>query len=189
MRSPLHVPEALTKQIERFVETLGSGQAVLVKRVPVEPAQAGRCFLNVGECIKESGGSVLTGWAVRLWPRTFLEAEQHAIWKQVDGRCEDVTPHMTDTHTLFVRDDNLSFDSRGFATVVNRYENIRRDNKSKLVSQMIAAATEKQKFELMHKTVVDGQVIFNGGAKIEEDYQILHAKFMKIAAAVLKKCK
>lgn len=96
---------------------------------------------------------------------------------------------MFDTNTLFVRNERLLFNTLGFATEVNKYENIRRDNRSKLVDRMIVAATKKQKFELMHKISRDGEVVFDGGPQTDEEYQIIHANFMEAANAVLKKCK
>ena len=133
------------------------------------------------ECVSQSGGKAVFGWAVRSWPKAFLEAEQHVVWQSSDGQILDLTPHMSDSQTLFLADRKVEFDASGFSTEPNRYRNTCVSSKRKFVSKMIVAATLKQQFELRHKSVEDGKVVLGGDPK---EYEKLHLDCMAAAQNV-----
>jgi hypothetical protein len=46
----------------------------------------------VPQHIAAHGGDQVIGWTIWEWPRVFIEAEFHCIWRQADGILLDITP-------------------------------------------------------------------------------------------------
>jgi hypothetical protein len=58
----------------------------------------GNCYWNVNSKIESSGGEMVLGWQLTYWPKRFIEAMHHAIWRTPEGDLLDVTekyPHDT----------------------------------------------------------------------------------------------
>ena len=119
----LFVGDPKDKTVKRFAKHLsGKPKAFSVPRQAFQDAQFGRCYVNASAYALASGGSVVSGWAIRVSPKLFLEAEQHAIVEDRQGRFLDVTPHpRNETKTCFVPDRKLQFSAAGGATIENQY--------------------------------------------------------------------
>ena len=65
---------------------------VSVPVVPKSWAKVGDCIPNVERLVKRSGGSMLLGWRVWVYPDVLLEAEFHAVWRMCDRNLQDPTP-------------------------------------------------------------------------------------------------
>lgn len=59
---------------------------------PLEGAPANDCFLIVPQYVLQHGGEQLIGWSIWEWPRVYIEAEFHLVWRQPDGEIVDLTP-------------------------------------------------------------------------------------------------
>ena len=102
---------------------------------------------------------MLVGWAVREWPKVFLEAQQHCIWAS-DAGVIDVTPHELDEDTTaFVESSSSTFDKFGISQSVNRYHLLASGQTGELARQLIEVTTEKMTIELEGKKCVDGKLI------------------------------
>ena len=124
------------------------------------------------------------GWALRMWPRCFLEAEQHAVWQQPSGDIVDVTPHPYDATTVFSCDTQADFSENGLANRINRYVNIAEGKLRAKVDQLLSASAEKMEYELAHKSLVDGALHFSDD---ESERQRLLNKMSALAMALPKK--
>lgn len=68
-----------------------------------------QCFQNVATKINRTGGEIVYGWEVSQYPRVYLEARHHAIWKSPSGQLIDVTPEEFGMRRiLFLPDPGLS---------------------------------------------------------------------------------
>lgn len=52
-----------------------------------------------------------TGWAITVWPKVFVEAQHHAVWRDAEGVLRDVTPSDDGPTTLFIADDDATYDA------------------------------------------------------------------------------
>ncbi|WP_062570602.1 hypothetical protein [Pseudoalteromonas arabiensis] len=72
----------------------------------------GCCYWNVAEEIEAHGGVPIYGWQIMYWPKRFIEAMHHAIWKMPDGTLVDVTAKYESDpvkcHTVFIADDRIT---------------------------------------------------------------------------------
>lgn len=157
----------------------------MVPRVCFEKSKVADCYNNVLTHIETHGGKLLTGWAIRIWPRAFIEAEQHAIWQSNENQLRDITPHaIGEENTMFTPCDTLKFSAEGLALNLNKFEVIAVGRCRKKVVNMIKAATRQRKYEFENRKVVGGVVKFLGNeAKLEE----LRSDFL-IAARHMKRC-
>lgn len=51
----------------------------------------GACYWNVAHVVQERGGALVLGWSITWWPRLFISAMHHAVWRSPDGALFDVT--------------------------------------------------------------------------------------------------
>jgi len=65
---------------------------VYVHLHPLDGVAANSCFEIVPDYVAKHGGEQVTGWSIWEWPRVFIEAEFHAVWRQPDGTLLDITP-------------------------------------------------------------------------------------------------
>jgi hypothetical protein len=71
------------------------------------------CFRVVGDHVRNAGGEMVLGWAIWEWPRVFIEAEFHAVWKRADGALLDVTPKRQPIRRiLFLLDMRRKYEGR-----------------------------------------------------------------------------
>ncbi|MGY4403863.1 SEC-C metal-binding domain-containing protein [Bradyrhizobium sp. USDA 3315] len=92
--------------------------------MPEPSAVAGECFSNVAAKVARDGGTLLYGWTIWEWPRVFVEAEHHAIWKS-NGKYVDITPHVNnEDQILFLPDPQRVYDFRGKKRLLNRKKSL-----------------------------------------------------------------
>lgn len=74
----------------------------------------GECYQNVRETVAKFEGEVQLGYAICLWPGKYIEALHHAVWRNPQGRLEDVTGPsyfgMEVGEIAFIPDNSISLD-------------------------------------------------------------------------------
>lgn len=108
----IRTPISISDEITSFCHGIIAGVRPKYVRVqPVKFAMPNECFTNVPERIALRGGSQLNGWAVRIWPGVFMEAEHHCVWQKPDGNLLDITPKILATKKiLFLPDPAREYD-------------------------------------------------------------------------------
>jgi hypothetical protein len=141
-------PEKATGEVLRFCAGISPHTPVYVPVVPEEWASPGECFPSVKTAVERKGGRMVTGWALWMWPRVYIEAEHHAVHETEGGKLLDVTPkHAGEGRILFLRDDTADFD---FATGKAK-QNVRQPLSSDpAVAEYLAAAAAMSQFVLDH---------------------------------------
>ena len=85
---------------------------------PLPDAPVNDCFPIVDRQVASAGGESVIGWAVWEWPKVFIEAEFHAVWKQPDGSLLDIAPKvMPIPRILFIPDPQRVYRGRQVANV------------------------------------------------------------------------
>jgi hypothetical protein len=109
---------------------------VPVDALPNKPIN--ECFSIVPEHIASHGGEQKLGWSIWHWPKVFIEAEFHCIWKRPDGVLVDITPNLLPfDQILFLPDPHRHYEGR-------QIDNIRKPiSNDLLVKQFIALAEER----------------------------------------------
>lgn len=107
----VRVPSDINEEILSFCKILNSELTPeFVDVTPASGAVTGECYDNARSQMRLSGGDVVFGWVIWIWPRVFLEAEHHAVWSD-GGRLVDVTPPIDgEDKLLFLPDSNTVFD-------------------------------------------------------------------------------
>jgi hypothetical protein len=62
--------------------------------------------------VRKHGGRAVVGWDLWEWPKVFLEAELHVVWRDSKGNLLDVTPKHPQVQTneiLFLADPTKSY--------------------------------------------------------------------------------
>ena len=86
-------PRNIKRYVRRFCEKIAAGESPLYVPVhPVPGAQAHDCFGTVPDYVTRIGGEQVIGWAIWEWPRVYIEAEFHAVWRHPTGHIVDITP-------------------------------------------------------------------------------------------------
>lgn len=102
----LQTPRAISEAITSLCDRLVPGTQPLF--VPVTQRGDGvpnECFATVAAQVAEFGGALQHGWAIWEWPKTMIEAEFHAVWRDTDGNVLDVTPRFdAERRVLFLPD-------------------------------------------------------------------------------------
>lgn len=130
---------------------------------------------------------MVTGWAVRVWPRVLIEAEAHAIWQDAQSRRLDVSPHlMGDKTTFFCQSSEELFSNNGSASQINRYCNIAIGKLRNTAEAFIRSAIAKQQYELRNKQFMDGHIVFTGNIDVQ---QRLFDEFSQNFKLLLRKSK
>ncbi len=72
--------------------------------------------------VDQIGGTLQQGWLIWEWPKAYLEAEFHGVWRDPKGFCLDITPPSGgEERILFVPDNQRHFDFESRVTPSNRY--------------------------------------------------------------------
>lgn len=103
---PTTTPAAITPAILRFCKSISSATPIMIPVYPAEKTFIGECFRNVDAVVEERGGEKVLGW--NIWERrgAFLEAEHHAVRRNLDGNLIDVTRHADgEKQIVFLQDD------------------------------------------------------------------------------------
>jgi len=107
-------PKLIKPYVLRFCRSIVPDAApVYVPCRPLLGAPANECFPLVERQAASVGGERVFGWSVWEWPRVFIEAEFHAVWKQPDGSFLDITPKsLPIPRVLFVPDPKRAYHGR-----------------------------------------------------------------------------
>jgi hypothetical protein len=109
---------------------------VVVQPLPDKPIN--ECFNIVPEHILAHGGEQQFGWSIWHWPKVFVEAEFHSVWKCPDGTMVDITPkRISVDRILFLPDPHRHYEGR-------QVDNIRKPiSNDPLIKQFLALAEER----------------------------------------------
>lgn len=137
-------PEANSHQIVELAKELSPGNSPIL--VPVEPmpkVKPDDCFYNVSAHVEANGGEMLYGWAIWIFPRVFIEAEHHAVWKSGD-KLIDITPKKDDeTQIVFIPDPEREYDFEEN----QRLDNVRRAlSSSRATADLLRAYSDRSEF-------------------------------------------
>jgi hypothetical protein len=114
-----HIPAQSTQELAKLCGQLvpGGAPVVLARLAPVE-ARPLDCFETVEQRVADRAGAPCYGWALWEWPGLFLEAEFYAVWRDPEGKLNDITPRPGDSRSiLFLTDPQRVFDGRRVKTV------------------------------------------------------------------------
>jgi hypothetical protein len=139
-------PKELSLHIKTFCKAINpSSVPSFLAVAPEEGAEMIECFHNVETAVAKFGGEVIYGWAIWTWPKVWLKAEHHAVWRRPDGTTVDITPHSNnETSVLFLPDPTAVYD------FINnkRRNNIRKALKSDLdIKALFEAETTIWEYE------------------------------------------
>ena len=88
-------------------------QPVYVPVRPLAGAPENECFSILPRHVAQHGGEQVIGWAIWEWPRVYIEAEFHAVWRQPDGELLDPTPKIAPIpRILFLQDPRRAYNGR-----------------------------------------------------------------------------
>ena len=142
----LLVGDPADKNVKRIAKQLSQKQrAKLVPRKPFSGAMYGKCYINSSAYAFSTKATVETGWAVRVSPGLFVEAEQHAVVREESGHLLDVTPHPRgEQTTCFIPSNKMTFSAAGGATLTNRYLVICQGVLAGKVEQLLSIVLKQQ---------------------------------------------
>lgn len=85
-----------------------------VNVIPKKHSIESECFPNVKKQIELEGGHIVYGWQLWQSGNHFIEAEFHAVWKDLQGNFQDITPKPFNRfpQILFVIDANRSYEGK-----------------------------------------------------------------------------
>lgn len=112
-------PRNLTQDLAVLCgQLVPGGVPVTLPRLAPLHERPADCFETVERQVCAHGGSACYGWALWEWPRLFLEAEFHAVWRDSDETLHDIAPRAGDSRTLlFLPDPARVFDGRRVKSV------------------------------------------------------------------------
>ncbi|MDE1468482.1 hypothetical protein [Aurantiacibacter sp. D1-12] len=110
-------PPAITDKIVDFAAKLGGPTPAYVPVVDDPFGLYGWCSDGVIEKVRHDGGSIVFGWTIWEWPNVMLTAEFHAVWRDLGGKLQDITPKPAEqSRILFQHDpsypEDFNFDNR-----------------------------------------------------------------------------
>jgi len=108
------VTPILSVTVKKFCEevVLG-GEQIYLDCLQAQGEALNDCFTIVEKRVKAKGGRIIYGWAVRIAPRMYLEAEFHAVWETTEGNLLDISVKEYQTkRILFLPDPTKKFDGR-----------------------------------------------------------------------------
>lgn len=114
-------------RLRQFVRNyLGAGLAPVCVPSYQKLKPHGNCYWNVAVKIQENGGSVVYGWQIEFWPKYYIVATHHAVWRDPSGKLYDVTEKKETAknlkYTTFVIDDSIKIDLEKTNRIDNVFE-------------------------------------------------------------------
>jgi len=174
------LPKAISDPIRSLGrELVPGGEPRFVELRPVPDAAVSDCFPVVAGRVAREGGAVCHGW--RFWelPGIFVEAEFHAVWRNVEGVLIDISPiPMKVDRILFLPDPARVYEGR-------QVNNVRRALRADPAIQEFFRACDAG-FELMNRgerAEQHGRIVLEGPEK-EEWVAIETKKGMALATAM-----
>ncbi|EHR6439713.1 hypothetical protein HYO29_04070 [Vibrio parahaemolyticus] len=135
-------------KLRRFATILCPGAKVVRVNSYKTLRPIGLCYWNVDELVRNYGGEAVYGWQFFIWPKRYIEAMHHAVWRTPDGKLFDVTEkYPTDTikdHSIFLEDDSISVELTKPMFIQSRYFPL---NKHPEIDAFISAYQKKNALE------------------------------------------
>lgn len=79
-------PKLIKPYVISFCRSVVSDpKPVYVPLRPLDGAAENACFSILPPPVAQHGGEQVNGWSIWEWPRVFIEAEFHAVWRQPDA--------------------------------------------------------------------------------------------------------
>jgi len=107
-------PLKINNLVQKFCKEVVSDTFPQLVKVEVwEKSESLDCYNNVKKYCSEFGGEVVYGWMILIWPSVFIEAQFHAVWKDLSGNLLDITDN--DGHydkILFLEDKNKIYERK-----------------------------------------------------------------------------
>lgn len=159
MKDPLLETFPLSHPRRQLVErSLGVGPFVRISSAPSAPM--GYCYWNVQKQVERFGGEAIYGWLILQWPKLYVEALHHAIWKSPSGDLIDITDkYPTDGRpfSVFAADDSadISLDAPVFVPTRHFKLSARTE---------VAALLDVMRRQLDHKRDMMGRILAETGA-------------------------
>lgn len=108
------VPTTTTPRIKELCQSLVAGaEPLFVPSAPSAGAAQLDCFITVQNHVDTNGGTVCYGWQIWESPRTFIEAEFHAVWRKQTGALVDIAAKQVPTPwILFLPDPQRQYEGK-----------------------------------------------------------------------------
>lgn len=99
-------PNEITDEVAAFCRSISKHEPVFLDIQPWQAAKQQECFTNVKAKVEVDGGERVFGWVIWYHPGVFIEAENHAVWRNDNDELVDITsPPSGEARVLFLRDD------------------------------------------------------------------------------------
>src|SRR3989304_3847969 len=85
-------PKILKPYVLSSCHQISKHEPVFIPSRPLFGKPPDECFAIIREHIALHGGKQYIGWSIWEWPKVFIEAEFHSIWKSPEGEVIDLTP-------------------------------------------------------------------------------------------------
>lgn len=146
-------PSSINENVLNLCREIDSSTTpVFVDVILSKDSKHQECFDNVKKHIKKFGGGIEYGWIIWETPKTFIEAEFHAVWVDSRGRYIDITPKKDgEEKILFLKNSKKKFKGE----LIDNIRKILQDNAETRTKVIIG----KKMFELQKK--------YYNGSKIE----------------------
>ena len=122
-------PERVSVHVLSFCRTISRDSAPQYLNItPENGALQSECYENVLQKCARDGGALQYGWAIWTWPKVWLKAEHHAVWRNPSGALVDVTPNTPGCdQLLFLSDSTQSHDPSRMTHVPSRWHPLNPD--------------------------------------------------------------
>ena len=101
-------------KLRKFAPLVCAGSQPIKVAMSSKQRAAGCCYWNVAEEVRTNGGVAVYGWQIVYWPKRFMEAMHHAIWRMPNGTLLDVTEKYSsdsvESYSVFIIDDSIPID-------------------------------------------------------------------------------
>ncbi len=107
-------PKLVKPYVRRFCEAIvRDAQPQFIRTRPMPGAAIHDCFVTVAQQVERHGGDQQIGWAIWEWPRVFIEAEFHCVWRSPEGSLVDVSARPIHVpRVLFLPDPARAYEGR-----------------------------------------------------------------------------
>ena len=122
MQPLLETMPLISANRKRAEEAFGVGRFHQIEHETAGPL--GNCYWNVDQFVSQNGGAMAIGWQILQWPKLFIVAIHHAVWKARDARLIDLTEkYRTDKrpYSTFAIDDSIQISLHSPILIENRY--------------------------------------------------------------------
>lgn len=141
MQSNVHVIQSRASNptdahVLTFCRGISSATPISVQVQAIGDEPRHECLIIVPKHVAAHGGEQVLGWAIWEWPRVFIEAEFHCVWRSPHGELVDLSPRAIDVENItFLPDPERKYRGR-------QIDNIRKPLRDGLLVRRFIAAAE-----------------------------------------------